>query len=105
MILHLRNGEKITQRDMIKRLTEMQYDRNELEFKRGVFRVRGDVVDIFPAESAESAEAAVRVSLFDDEVDSMALFDPLTGRILQKLSRYTIYPSSHYVGYRKNKAM
>jgi len=94
MILHLRNGEKITQREMIKRLTEMQYDRNELEFKRGVFRVRGDVVDIFPAESAE---AAVRVSLFDDEVDSMALFDPLTGRILQKLSRYTIYPSSHYV--------
>jgi len=94
MILHLRSGEKITQRDMIKRLTEMQYDRNELEFKRGVFRVRGDVVDIFPAESAE---AAVRVSLFDDEVDSLVLFDPLTGRVLQKLSRYTIYPSSHYV--------
>jgi len=94
MILHLRSGEKITQREMIKRLTEMQYDRNELEFKRGVFRVRGDVVDIFPAENSE---AAVRVSLFDDEMDSMSLFDPLTGRILQKLSRYTIYPSSHYV--------
>ncbi|MEK6684875.1 MAG: excinuclease ABC subunit UvrB [Pseudomonadota bacterium] len=94
MILHLRNGEKITQRDMIKRLTEMQYDRNELEFKRGVFRVRGDVVDVFPAESAETA---VRISLFDDEVDSMSLFDPLTGRVLQKLSRYTVYPSSHYV--------
>ncbi|PTQ76250.1 excinuclease ABC subunit B [Nitrosomonas oligotropha] len=94
MILHLRSGEKISQRDIIKRLTEMQYDRNELEFKRGVFRVRGDVVDIFPAESSE---AALRVSLFDDEVDSMSLFDPLTGRMLQKLSRFTVYPSSHYV--------
>ena len=94
MILHLRNGEKIAQRDIIKRLTEMQYDRNELEFKRGVFRVRGDVVDIFPAENSE---AAVRVTLFDNEVDSLALFDPLTGRILQKLLRYTVYPSSHYV--------
>jgi excinuclease ABC subunit B len=94
MILHLRIGEKVSQRDVIKRLTEMQYDRNELEFKRGVFRVRGDVVDIFPAENAE---AAVRISLFDDQVDGMSLFDPLTGRILQKLSRYTVYPSSHYV--------
>ncbi|TXI29616.1 MAG: excinuclease ABC subunit UvrB [Nitrosomonas oligotropha] len=94
MILHLRSGEKITQRDIIKRLTEMQYDRNELEFKRGVFRVRGDVIDVFPAESSE---AALRVSLFDDEVDSMSLFDPLTGRMLQKLSRFTVYPSSHYV--------
>ncbi len=94
MILHLRNGEKISQRDVIKRLTEMQYDRNELEFKRGVFRVRGDVVDVFPAENSE---AAIRVSLFDDEVDSLSLFDPLTGRILQKLSRFTVYPSSHYV--------
>ncbi|MCE7914324.1 MAG: excinuclease ABC subunit UvrB [Nitrosomonas sp. PRO4] len=94
MILHLRNGEKISQRDIITRLTEMQYDRNELEFKRGVFRVRGDVIDVFPAENSE---AAVRVTLFDDEVDSMALFDPLTGRMLQKLSRFTVYPSSHYV--------
>ena len=94
MILHLRNDEKITQRETIKRLTEMQYDRNELEFKRGVFRVRGDVVDVFPAENSE---AALRISLFDDQVDSLSLFDPLTGSILQKLSRYTIYPSSHYV--------
>ncbi len=94
MILYLRNGEKISQRDIIKRLTEMQYERNELEFKRGVFRVRGDVVDVFPAENSESA---IRVTLFDDEVDSMALFDPLTGRVLQKLSRFTVYPSSHYV--------
>jgi len=94
MILHLRNGEKMSQRDVIKRLTEMQYDRNELEFKRGVFRVRGDVVDVFPAENSE---AALRISLFDDEVDSLALFDPLTGHMLQKLSRFTVYPSSHYV--------
>ncbi|MBX3617771.1 excinuclease ABC subunit UvrB [Nitrosomonas sp.] len=94
MILHLRNGEKMSQRDIIKRLTEMQYERNEMEFKRGVFRVRGDVVDVFPAENSE---AAVRITLFDDEVDSLSLFDPLTGRILQKIARFTVYPSSHYV--------
>ncbi|WP_028460466.1 excinuclease ABC subunit UvrB [Nitrosomonas cryotolerans] len=94
MILHLREQEKITQREAIKRLTEMQYERNELEFSRGTFRVRGDVLDIFPAESSE---AAVRLSLFDDEIESISLFDPLTGKLLQKLSRYTIYPSSHYV--------
>ncbi|BBP04739.1 UvrABC system protein B [Sulfuriferula plumbiphila] len=94
MILHLRQGEKLPQRDAIQRLIAMQYDRNEIEFKRGVFRVRGDVLDIFPAESAEHA---VRVSLFDDEVESITLFDPLTGHILHKLARYTVYPSSHYV--------
>ncbi len=94
MILHLRENEKISQREVIKRLIEMQYERNEIDFTRGVFRVRGDVLDIFPAESSETA---VRVSLFDDEVESMSLFDPLTGRVLQKLSRYTVYPSSHYV--------
>lgn len=94
MILHLRNGEKMSQRDIIKRLTEMQYERNEIEFKRGVFRVRGDVVDVFPSENSE---AAVRITLFDDEVDSLALFDPLTGRVLQKIARFTVYPSSHYV--------
>ncbi|MDH5552051.1 MAG: DEAD/DEAH box helicase family protein, partial [Nitrosomonas sp.] len=94
MILHLREHEKLSQRDAIKRLTEMQYERNDIEFSRGNFRVRGDVLDIFPAESSESA---VRVSLFDDEVESIALFDPLTGRVLKKVSRYTIYPSSHYV--------
>lgn len=94
MILHLREHEKISQREIIKRLTEMQYERNDVEFSRGHFRVRGDVLDIYPAESSE---AAVRVSLFDDEVESMTLFDPLTGHALQKLSRYTIYPSSHYV--------
>ncbi|MEW5943974.1 MAG: excinuclease ABC subunit UvrB [Pseudomonadota bacterium] len=94
MILHLRQGEKVAQRDAIKRLTEMQYERNEIEFRRGTFRVRGDVLDIYPAESAETA---VRVSLFDDEVESLSLFDPLTGHILQKVPRYTVYPSSHYV--------
>ena len=94
MILHLRQGEKIAQRDAIKRLTEMQYERNEVEFKRGVFRVRGDVLDIFPAESAENA---VRLSMFDDEIERISLFDPLTGHILQDLPRFTVYPSSHYV--------
>ncbi len=94
MILHLRIHEKITQREAIKRLIEMQYERNEIEFSRGTFRVRGDILDIFPAESSETA---VRVSLFDDEVESISLFDPLTGHVLQKVSRYTIYPSSHYV--------
>ncbi len=94
MILHLREHEKITQREAIKRLTEMQYERNDIEFSRGSFRVRGDIIDIFPAENSETA---VRISLFDDEVEGMSLFDPLTGRILQKVSRYTVYPSSHYV--------
>ncbi len=94
MILHLREGERIGQRDIIRRLTEMQYQRNDLEFKRGVFRVRGDVIDIFPAEHAETA---VRVSLFDDEVEAISVFDPLTGQVLHKAARFTVYPSSHYV--------
>jgi excinuclease ABC subunit B len=94
MILHLREGEKLPQRDAIGRLISMQYERNEFEFRRGVFRVRGDVLDIFPAENSETA---VRVSLFDDEVESIHVFDPLTGHILQRLSRFTVYPSSHYV--------
>jgi len=94
MILHLRVGERLDQRAILRRLTEMQYTRNEMEFKRGVFRVKGDVIDIFPAESAETA---VRVSLFDDEVESLSIFDPLTGQVLHKATRYTVYPSSHYV--------
>jgi excinuclease ABC subunit B len=94
MILHLRQGERIEQRAILRRLTEMQYTRNEMEFKRGVFRVKGDVIDIFPAEHAETA---VRVSLFDDEVESLSLFDPLTGQVLHKAARFTVYPSSHYV--------
>jgi excinuclease ABC subunit B len=94
MILHVRQGDKLSQRDAIKRLTEMQYQRAELEFRRGTFRVRGDVLDIFPAENAESA---IRVSLFDDEVESLQLFDPLTGHLRHKMARYTVFPSSHYV--------
>jgi len=94
MILHLREKEKLSQRDAIQRLCEMQYQRNDFEFKRGVFRVRGDVIDIFPAESSENA---VRVTLFDDEVETIHIFDPLTGQVLQRLGRYTVYPSSHYV--------
>jgi excinuclease ABC subunit B len=94
MILHLRHNEKMHQRDVIKRLIEMQYERNEIDFSRGKFRVRGDVIDIFPAESNESA---LRLTLFDDEVETLSLFDPLTGHILQKVPRYTVYPSSHYV--------
>jgi excinuclease ABC subunit B len=94
MILHLREKEKLTQRDAIKRLVEMQYERNEIEFRRGTFRVHGDVLDIFPAENSETA---LRLTLFDDAVESLSLFDPLTGHILQRVGRYTVYPSSHYV--------
>ncbi|MDE3208262.1 MAG: excinuclease ABC subunit UvrB, partial [Pseudomonadota bacterium] len=94
MILHLHEGDKVGQREIIRRLTQMQYDRNEVDFARGTFRVRGDVIDVFPAENAEHA---LRVSLFDDEVETLLMFDPLTGQILQKVGRYTVYPSSHYV--------
>ncbi len=94
MILTLRSGDKLSQREVIARLIAMQYTRNETDFQRGTFRVRGDTIDIFPAEHAEMA---VRIDLFDDNVDSLQLFDPLTGRICQKISRFTVYPSSHYV--------
>lgn len=94
MILHLRENEKISQRDALKRLVAMQYERNDMEFRRGIFRSRGDTLDIFPAESSE---LALRVSFFDDVVETLSLFDPLTGHVKQKVSRYTVYPSSHYV--------
>ena len=94
MILHLREREKLSQRDIIARLTAMQYQRNEFEFARGTFRVRGDVLDVFPAEHSETA---VRISLNDDVVESLAIFDPLTGRVQQRVPRFTVYPSSHYV--------
>jgi excinuclease ABC subunit B len=94
MILHLREREKLTQQDAIKRLVAMQYQRNDFDFRRGTFRVRGDVLDVFPAENSETA---VRVTLFDDEVETIQLFDPLTGHVLQRVSPYTVYPSSHYV--------
>ena len=94
MILTLRAGDKLGQRDVIARLIAMQYSRNDQDFQRGTFRVRGDTIDIFPAEHAEMA---VRVELFDDEVETLQLFDPPTGRVRQKIPRFTVYPSSHYV--------
>ncbi len=94
MILHLREKEKYSQRDIIARLTAMQYDRNDMDFRRGTFRVRGDVIDVFPAENSE---IALRLELFDDEVESLTLFDPLTGHAHQRVPRFTVYPSSHYV--------
>ncbi len=94
MILHLREKERMSQRDIISRLTEMQYERNDLDFRRGIFRVRGDVVDVFPAENSETA---LRITLFDDDVEALTLFDPLTGHLVQKVQRFTVYPSSHYV--------
>jgi excinuclease ABC subunit B len=94
MVLHLKQGDKLSRDEAIQRLIGMQYDRNDFDFSRGNFRVRGDVIDIFPAENNETA---VRLSLFDDEVDSITLFDPLTGQIFNKIQRFTIYPSSHYV--------
>ncbi len=90
----MRTGDKIGQRDVISRLIRMQYTRNEQEFARGTFRVRGDTIDVFPAEHSE---LAIRIELFDDEIETLQLFDPLTGRIRQKIPRFTVYPSSHYV--------
>ncbi|HUG21118.1 excinuclease ABC subunit UvrB [Piscinibacter sp.] len=94
MVMTLRSGDKIGQRDVIAQLIRMQYQRNEMDFSRGTFRVRGDTIDVFPAEHSE---LAIRIELFDDEVESLQLFDPLTGRIRQKIPRFTVYPSSHYV--------
>ena len=94
MILTMRVGDKLDQRSIIKRLSDMQYERNEMDFHRGTFRVRGDVIDIFPAEHAEHA---IRVSLFDDEIDGLQFFDPLTGHLLHKALRFTVFPASHYV--------
>ena len=99
MVLTLRHNDRLSQRDIIVRLTQMQYKRSDMDFTRGTFRVRGDTIDIFPAEHAE---LAVRVDLYDDEVDSIQLFDPLTGRVRQKIPRFTLYPSSHYVTPRQN---
>jgi excinuclease ABC subunit B len=94
MVLHISRGEKIDQRAILRRLTEMQYIRNELDFSSGTYRVRGEVIDIFPAESDREA---IRIELFDDEVESLTLFDPLTGATVKPVPRYTIYPTSHYV--------
>jgi excinuclease ABC subunit B len=94
MILHLKEGETLAQRDIISRLVNMQYDRSEVDFHRGTFRVRGDVIDVFPAESAE---LALRIAMFDDEIEALTLFDPLTGATRQRLGRFTVFPGSHYV--------
>ena len=94
MVLHLSRGDRIDQRQLLRRLADMQYTRNEMELTQGTYRVRGDVIDIFPAESEREA---IRVELFDDEVESLVLFDPLTGEIRRKVPRFTVFPSSHYV--------
>ena len=94
MVLHLVKGDLINQRAILRRLAEMQYTRNDLELRRATYRVRGEVIDIFPAESDSEA---LRVELFDDEVERLSLFDPLTGEIIRRLARYTVYPKSHYV--------
>jgi excinuclease ABC subunit B len=94
MILHLDRGERIDQRQILRRLAEMQYTRNDMDFKRGTYRVRGEVIDIFPADSETEA---LRVMLFDDEIESLVVFDPLTGEQLRKLPRFTVFPKSHYV--------
>jgi excinuclease ABC subunit B len=94
MVMTLRTGDKMGQRDVIGQLVRMQYQRNEEDFSRGKFRVRGDTIDVFPAEHSE---LAIRIELFDDEIETLQLFDPLTGRIKQKIPRFTVYPSSHYV--------
>lgn len=94
MVLTLRQGDKMSQSDAVKRLVAMQYERNEIDFSRGTFRVRGDTIDIFPAEHNE---LAVRLELFDDQIDSLQFFDPLTGKTKQRIARFTVYPGSHYV--------
>jgi len=94
MVLHLDRGDQMNQRELLRRLTALQYTRNDVELHRGTFRVRGEIIDIYPAESERDA---VRVELFDDEIDSLAYFDPLTGEVTRKVPRLTIFPSSHYV--------
>ena len=94
MVLHLVRGDVIKQRDILRRLAQMQYTRNDVELRRGTYRVRGELIDVFPAESEQEA---LRIELFDDEVERLSLFDPLTGAILQKVARYTVYPKNHYV--------
>ena len=94
MVLHLDRGDKVDQRYIVQRLAELQYTRNDMVFQRGTYRVRGDVIDVFPAESEKEA---VRVELFDDEIENISTFDPLTGELLNRVPRYTVYPKTHYV--------
>src|SRR5260221_2429751 len=94
MVLHMSRGDRLEQRNMLRRLADMQYTRNELDLTQGTYRVRGDVIDVVPAESEREA---VRVELFDDTIDSITLFDPLTGAMARKVPRFTVYPGTHYV--------
>ena len=94
MVLHLVRGERLDQRKLLRRLADMQYTRNEIDFSQGTFRVRGDIIDIFPAESGRDA---IRVELFDDTIESLSIFDPLTGSVLRKVPRFTVYPGTHFV--------
>ncbi|HLX52486.1 MAG TPA: DEAD/DEAH box helicase family protein, partial [Aquella sp.] len=94
MILHVREAEKISHKMIISRLVSMQYERSEVEFKRGTFRIRGETIDVFPSEYFD---LALRISLFDDEIENLYLFDPLTGKVKERISRFTVFPSSHYV--------
>jgi excinuclease ABC subunit B len=94
MVLHIVRGDQLDQRKILRRLAELQYTRNDMDFRRATYRVRGDVIDVYPADSDREA---VRISLFDEEIEGIAIFDPLTGEILQQVARYTIYPKSHYV--------
>ncbi|MCJ8147347.1 excinuclease ABC subunit UvrB [Acinetobacter sp. A3.8] len=99
MLLHVVDGDQVNRDDLIRRLVAMQYSRNELEFTRGTYRIRGEILDVFPAESEQNA---IRIELFDDEVESIKWFDPLTGKMVRKVPRVTIYPKSHYVTPREN---
>ncbi|HEX6832276.1 MAG TPA: excinuclease ABC subunit UvrB, partial [Rudaea sp.] len=98
MVLHLVRGDRLDQRELLRRLTELQYDRGDYELRRGTYRVRGDVIDVFPAENETDA---VRIELFDGEIENLSIFDPLTGAVIRKVPRYTIYPGSHYVTTRR----
>ena len=94
MKLHLVTGDIINQRKILKRLVELQYTRNDLELRRGTYQVKGEIIDIFPADSEKEA---LRVELFDQEIESLIIFDPLTGQLIKKINRYTVYPKTHYV--------
>ena len=94
MVLHLHRGGLVNQRDILRKLAELQYRRNEAELRRGTFRVRGDVIDVYPAESDQDA---LRIELFGNEIERLSVFDPLTGETKQEIGRWTIYPKTHYV--------
>ena len=94
MVVHLDRGDKIDQRNLIRALTDLQYTRNDMELRRATYRVRGDVIDIYPAESERHA---IRIELYDDEIEKLSFFDPLTGKLIKEVPRLTVFPKSHYV--------